>query len=350
MAKTFISYNRQDIETVKTLAKDLHDLGHSVWFDQDITGGQPWWNKILANVRECEIFVFALTPASLASHACMQELGYSHNLGKSILPILLSDKVNVSRLPSPLNEIQLLDYRRQDKDAFKGLDKAIKSLPSPEPLPDPLPDPPPIPVSYLSTLREKIETTKLLSLEDQVGLVFKLKNRLEEDHFQQEADELRELLLRLRQRDDLLAKVAKDLDLVMARIDENLSPLALDRGGKPPQISVRPAAAGQEARRRVEQITAEVEVGKVYEGRVAKRTEFVHTKEVHSVAFSPDGTLLASGQGGAIFGFGSVVRLWRVSDGTSLRTLAGHSSWVRSVAFSPDGSMLASGGVDKTVR
>jgi TIR domain-containing protein len=154
MAKTFISYNRQDIETVKALAQDLHDLRHSVWFDQDITGGQHWWNKILANIRECEIFVFALTPASLASHACMQELGYSRNLGKSILPILLSDKVNVSRLPSPLNEIQFLDYRRKDKDAFKGLDKAIKSLPSPEPLPDPLPDPPPVPLSYL-TLSEK---------------------------------------------------------------------------------------------------------------------------------------------------------------------------------------------------
>jgi WD40 repeat protein len=166
-------------------------------------------------------------------------------------------------------------------------------------------------------------------LEDQVGLVFKLKNRLEEDHFQQEADELRELLLRLRQRDDLLAKVAKDLDLVMASINESLSPLALDRGGKPPQISIRPA---------VEE-TKETE----------KRTEFVHTKGVHSVAFSPDGTLLASGQGG-FFGFDSVVRLWRVSDGTSLRTLEGYLGTVNSVAFSPDGSMLASGADDKTVR
>lgn len=324
------------------MAQDLHDLGHSVWFDQDLTGGQPWWNKILANVRECEIFVFALTPASLASHACMQELGYSHNLGKSILPILLSDQVNVSRLPSPLNEIQFLDYHRQDKDAFKGLDKAIKSLPSPEPLPDPLPDPPPVPVSYLSTLREKIETTKPLSLEDQVGLVFKLKNRLEEDHLQQETAELRELLLRLRQRDDLLAKVAKDLDLVMASIDENLSPLALDRGGKPAQIPGRPAV---EETKETEKRTLIPTIP-----TIPTMPELVHTKEVHSVAFSPDGTLLASGQGGGFFGFDSIVRLWRVSDGTSLRTLEGHSDKVGDGAFSPDGSMLASGSMDKTVR
>jgi polyribonucleotide nucleotidyltransferase len=33
-------------------------------------------------------------------------------------------------------------------------------------------------------------------------------------------------------------------------------------------------AAGEEARRRIEQITADVEVGKVYEGRVSKLMDF----------------------------------------------------------------------------
>jgi WD40 repeat protein len=64
---------------------------------------------------------------------------------------------------------------------------------------------------------------------------------------------------------------------------------------------------------------------------------------INAVAFSPDGTLLASGGPDA-------VQLWRVTDGKHLRTLKGHRNVVNSVAFSPDGAMLASGSWDGTVR
>ena len=68
-----------------------------------------------------------------------------------------------------------------------------------------------------------------------------------------------------------------------------------------------------------------------------------HSRSVLSVAFSPDGTLLASG---ALDG---PVKLWDVEKKENITTLEGHTSFVNSVAFSPDGTTLVSGSNDGTV-
>ncbi|KAF8301421.1 WD40 repeat-like protein [Clavulina sp. PMI_390] len=68
-------------------------------------------------------------------------------------------------------------------------------------------------------------------------------------------------------------------------------------------------------------------------------------RSVCSLAFSPDGSVLASGED-----FGKI-RLWDLNSRLGKgEPLVGHSDYINSVAFSPSGSILASGSHDRTIR
>jgi WD40 repeat protein len=62
-----------------------------------------------------------------------------------------------------------------------------------------------------------------------------------------------------------------------------------------------------------------------------------HTSAIFAVAFSPDGTTIATGSSD------NSIRLWDSNTGEHIKTLEGHTDALHSVAFSPDGKTLISG-------
>ena len=65
---------------------------------------------------------------------------------------------------------------------------------------------------------------------------------------------------------------------------------------------------------------------------------------IRSVAFSPDGRTLANSS------TDQTVKLWDVSTGECMRTLHGHTHRIRSVVFHPNGSALIGGSEDQTIK
>ena len=80
---------------------------------------------------------------------------------------------------------------------------------------------------------------------------------------------------------------------------------------------------------------------------VAKRRRIAtlgHTHLVRSVAFSPDGAILAVGSNSR------AADMWDIATQRKIGTFSGHRHLVKSLAFSPDGTTLATGSQDRTIK
>lgn len=238
MRKVFVSYSRVNLDAVKQLVDDLQAMGVNTWYDQTLTGGQRWWDNILAGIRDCDIFLFALSPESWESEACRSELTYGLGLVKPILPVLVADGIKMNLLSAPLAEIQITDYRLRDKGAAFAVLKAINAASDAPPLPDPLPTSPPVPVSYLGTLKDRIDAPASLSPQEQNLLFLELEEAIEEGR---SPAELRDLLMCLKRRDDLLAKVGTKIDAALRTLEQKTaSARPAKRPVPPPVMPVEP--------------------------------------------------------------------------------------------------------------
>ncbi len=216
----FVSYSSKNRPAVRALVADLASLGHGVWFDQELSGGQVWWDTILNHLRTCDLFIFALTGHSMKSGPCKLEYTYAYELGKPILPVLMSDDVTISLLPVILQERQFVNYINQDKAALLALNSAIQGIPPAPALPDPLPDPPAIPLSPLAELQTEIENREL-SYEQQIALFHRIKDYMDDPDYY---DAALELMKALEQHPFLLAAVFKEINAYLSSAEPDRAP------------------------------------------------------------------------------------------------------------------------------
>jgi len=236
MSKIFISYSRNKVELITELVDDLKILEHQVWFDQDLEGGQAWWDKIISEILKCEILIFVLCQDSLQSLACKRELNFAIDLGKNVIPIIFSDEnVSYNLLPPELSKIQSVKYDCNDRKSALKLATICSKTKSAELLPDPMPKPPDIPLSYLGNIAEIIASPNNINFEKQSSLLIDIKKGLLDPNTFHDTTKL---LKNFRKRRDLYAVIDKEIDeLLTTKSKKTISLKVFQRNQKKQFIS-----------------------------------------------------------------------------------------------------------------
>jgi hypothetical protein len=183
-----------------------------VWFDADLEGGQVWWDTILEQIRGCDLFVFVLSPDSIRSRPCQQELKYAVATGRPIVPVRVRD-VDEQLAPPPVPTTQIVDYRQRTSKSAIQLTLAVARAATPVALPDPLPPPPAPPVADVEPLRERIAAPSL-DFDGQRDLLDELRRRVED---RRDETVVAALLRELRARPDIAESVGHELDVLISR-------------------------------------------------------------------------------------------------------------------------------------
>jgi WD40 repeat protein len=91
MADVFVSYSRRDSEFVRRVTDSISERGKEVWLDTEgIADGEVFPEAIKRAIEQSDAFLFVITPDSVHSPYCGNEVEYARQMQKRILPVLRS--------------------------------------------------------------------------------------------------------------------------------------------------------------------------------------------------------------------------------------------------------------------
>jgi WD40 repeat protein len=123
MPDAFISYSRRDAEFVRRLAAELQERGKDVWIDEDgIRDAEVFPDALRRAIEASDAFVFVISPESVRSDYCEQEVAHAAGLNKRIVPLALREVAD-AELP---DEIRVRNWIPVGEDT--GAERVIAAI------------------------------------------------------------------------------------------------------------------------------------------------------------------------------------------------------------------------------
>jgi hypothetical protein len=127
MKDVFISYAREDEAFVQRLDEALSKRGREAWVDwEGIPPTAEFMQEIFHAIEGTDTFIFVLTPNSVVSKVCRDEIAHAFAQNKRMIPIVAAD-VDRAEVPEPVKKFDWIFFR--DSDVFDtAVDTLIKAL------------------------------------------------------------------------------------------------------------------------------------------------------------------------------------------------------------------------------
>jgi hypothetical protein len=120
----FISYSRRDKTFVEILHTAFKQAQRDPWIDwDDIHKGEEWWKAIQQGIESADTFVFVVSPDSVASSVCRDEIEYAVSCHKRFLPIVWREGFDSTLLHPAIASHNWIFFRETD-----DFDRAFQDL------------------------------------------------------------------------------------------------------------------------------------------------------------------------------------------------------------------------------
>ena len=400
--EVFISYSRADSDFARQLNDALMEVGKLTWFDQEsIASGADFQQEIYQGIENCDNFLFIISPQSINSPYCADEVEYARSLNKRFVTVVYRP-VPTADLHPVLAKIQWIDFNQHGGDFYANFPELVRTIDTDRAhvhshtkwsqrarewlqrdkntdlllrgsefvlaqnwleetqQENKQPTATDLQKEFIATSQTAIEADKEAEKQRRAEIL-----RLQEERAQEAEARLAEEKKYARKQ-KLFAGIATIGFMITtalglaalfeyrkSKISEikamSLSSEALFASEQKlnalieaikakRQLQKLALIAGKEPRIKVKQALQKV----VYTIEESNRLSG-HYGAVLGVAFSPDHELIASGSAD------NTIILWNW-DGKYLKTLKGHEGSVNAVAFSPDSQFIASASVDNTIK
>jgi len=125
----FVCYAHDDAPHVYPELVRLRDAGFNVWYDEGIAPGHTWRDEVALALSQCSLFLYFVSPRSVASSNCQKEVNFCLSRERRMLAVHLEKTALPAGLELSLGDRQAIvrgdhpdaAYRRKLTDALTAL-------------------------------------------------------------------------------------------------------------------------------------------------------------------------------------------------------------------------------------